>query len=500
MDLSRRTFLGLAAAAAAGPFVLRHRVADAAVDPSVVGQWAPRVKQPNIAIHMTSLPGTPRLWMGFTHWQTRGVKAWVYDYATNQTFDASLDGNKLKTDYDFMCGGGLLDDDGRLRLYGGRVDARKTVVFDPADFSYKMGPALTGAAYYCSALRTGQSPGYSEGAILIGYGKRQFMDIYDPENYATTVVTRLPITANLSNIGSQIQYPRLHLVPDGSIALLGPEKPLQRLDMTSYKWSSLGTMVKDRRFEGCTTQLPGTGYEYLLTGGDPIGSSTTQERINLLDGTPKSRWTTPYKFQRRQLNTVITPNGLVYLMGGMGTVAGLPAGNAPEEYNPATETVRLMSDTPAGPDKPSYRAYHSCADLLDDGRIVWAGGVAGVNGWSLEIFSPPYLFDANGLAPRPNIALAPANANVLYGALALFSSSAPGDISRVVMMRPGHMSHGYNAEQRHIECQFLTFPDGTIQVLMPTNPNLAPAGWYRVFALNSAGVPSICQWLRLAFD
>ena len=94
--------------------------------------------------------------------------------------------------------------------------------------------------------------------------------------------------------------------------------------------------------------------------------------------------------------------------------------------------------------------------------------------------------------PRPGLTIAPGTEQIVYGGLATCTSAHALTIDRVVLMRPGHVSHGYNAEQKHIECRFLAFPDGTLQVVMPNNPNLAPAGWYRLFALQ-AGVPSVAQ-------
>ena len=78
-----------------------------------------------------------------------------------------------------------------------------------------------------------------------------------------------------------------------------------------------------------------------------------------------------------------------------------------------------------GPAQQKWRAYHSTALLLPDGRVLSAGD----DYWHLgddprpqggdpmdvgEIYSPPYLFDGDELAPRPTIEDAPAE--VPYGA------------------------------------------------------------------------------------
>jgi hypothetical protein len=142
-----------------------------------------------------------------------------------------------------------------------------------------------------------------------------------------------------------------------------------------------------------------------------------------------------------------------------------------------------------------YRAYHSTASLLDDGSVVWGGGIDGEKGQSFEVFSPPYLFKG----PRPALTITPGMEQVQYGGLATFTCPDAESITRVVLMRGGHVSHGYDGEQKHIELQIiLALPDGTLQVAMPSSSTVATPGWYRVFALK-AGVPSLAQWLRIVF-
>ena len=77
------------------------------------------------------------------------------------------------------------------------------------------------------------------------------------------------------------------------------------------------------------------------------------------------------------------------------------------------------------------RQYHSTALLLPDGRVLSSGGgicgtcdQVGYLGKNAEIFSPPYLFQADGtLAPRPVIASAPAATT--YGAQFDIGTAAP---------------------------------------------------------------------------
>lgn len=497
LTLSRRAFLGTLAA---GPFVLRHRVADAAVDPAVVGTWAPRVRLPNIAIHVSVMPGTTRTFMAFAK-VGNGTLCWLYDWATKSIISCNV-----PFAYDFMCGGGVLDDDGALRVYGGRdPGANRSARFDPAAMQWTWGPYMSGksAAYYPSAVRVGALPNYPRGAVVIGFGRRAYLDIYDPEDYGATIVQRMPASANIASLAGPSQnYPRLQPLPDGDLFLAGTEQAMLRLNITTAKWTPVASMKWGRRYDGCATPLAGDGYSFLLSGGDTAAVKKRMEIVNAQTGV--IRETATLRVDRHQHNTTVLPDGTVLLIGGTNGAF------APEIFDPVTETAKLMAPTlpwnkaPGSTDKGQpYRAYHSTASLLDDGRVMWAGGIDGAKGQSLEVFSPPYLykgpFDAQGNQIRPELNLAPGAEQFQYGGLATFTSVDAQSISRVTLVKAGHVSHGYDAEQKHIELQIvLALPDGTLQVAMPASSTVAPPGWYRVFALK-AGVPSLAQWVRMVF-
>ena len=59
------------------------------------------------------------------------------------------------------------------------------------------------------------------------------------------------------------------------------------------------------------------------------------------------------------------------------------------------------------------------------------------------------------------------------------------------------MTHSFNPDQRFLSLGFQGDP-GSLNVQAPLNPNLAPPGYYMLFLLNSQGVPSIAQMVRLA--
>jgi hypothetical protein len=54
-------------------------------------------------------------------------------------------------------------------------------------------------------------------------------------------------------------------------------------------------------------------------------------------------------------------------------------------------------------------------------------------------------------------------------------------------------------EQRLVELSF-TVGSGALNVIAPPNGNIAPPGYYMLFLLNSAGVPSVAQFVQLSFS
>ena len=64
-------------------------------------------------------------------------------------------------------------------------------------------------------------------------------------------------------------------------------------------------------------------------------------------------------------------------------------------------------------------------------------------------------------------------------------------------MRPGATTHSLDAEQRLLDMPVqVTGPDAVL-LQLPATPTLAPPGWYLLFVVNAAGVPSQGSWVQL---
>lgn len=169
------------------------------------------------------------------------------------------------------------------------------------------------------------------------------------------------------------------------------------------------------------------------------------------------------------------------------------------------------------------RLYHHIALLLPSGKVFVAGGrqpkdhCGNVTSspdprFSGEVFSPPYLDFASTGMSRPVVSNLSATSVFFEATFTLdVTRNENNVIDRVVLIRPGAITHHWDNDQRYIELAFsvtgtaTSSPDETDSLLveMPEDTVCAP-GWYMLFAIESDGtgdeghrVPSVGQFVRL---
>jgi hypothetical protein len=195
----------------------------------------------------------------------------------------------------------------------------------------------------------------------------------------------------------------------------------------------------------------------------------------------------PMSAPRRQNNATLLPDGRVLVTGGS---SGEGNNNrdepvfATEVWDPTTETWTQWAPLAA------FRGYHSTALLLPDGRVMSAGG-QGESTYTMEVFSPPYLFRG----ARPSVTSAP-TAIDLKQPFAVGTPEA-ASIAKVSLIRLGSVTHAFDQNQRFVPLAFTAGTD-TLTVNAPENNALAPPGHYMLFLVDRAGVPSIARILQLS--
>jgi hypothetical protein len=114
----------------------------------------------------------------------------------------------------------------------------------------------------------------------------------------------------------------------------------------------------------------------------------------------------------------------------------------------------------------------------------------------VEIYSPPYLFNADGSPAVRPVITGVSPSVIRYGTPFRITAPAAKSIRQVVLVRPGAVTHAFDMEQRLVRLNF-TVSYGLLSVTAPPNGNIAPPGYYMLFILNSAGVPSEARFVRL---
>ena len=174
---------------------------------------------------------------------------------------------------------------------------------------------------------------------------------------------------------------------------------------------------------------------------------------------------------------------------------------------PATESLNADLYTPANGSTAATitsagvnaygRLYHSVAMLLPDATVWLAGGnpTRGTYEPHVEVYQPPYLFQSNGsLATRPTITSAPAT--ISYGNNFTVQTPNAANIASAVLVRNGSVTHAFGMDQRMVGMSF-TAGSGSLTVTAPPNGNIAPPGYYMLFLLNTAGVPSVSTFVQI---
>ena len=237
----------------------------------------------------------------------------------------------------------------------------------------------------------------------------------------------------------------------------------------------------------------------LKTGGAPAYENTTATRnsyVIAIGSEPVVTRLTPMAYPRAFHNSVVLPNGQVIVVGGQTQPVPFSDNTTifiPEIWDPVTQQFSPM------PAMQVPRNYHSVALLLPDGRVmVGGGGLCGAgcaaNHPNLQILTPPYLLDSNGAAVR-QVRLTRSPAQAALGNTISVDTDSP--VASFVLMRSSSTTHTVNNDQRRIPVSHRSASATQHSVDIPTNPGIVSPGDYMLFALDSNGVPSISQRIRI---
>jgi galactose oxidase len=250
----------------------------------------------------------------------------------------------------------------------------------------------------------------------------------------------------------------------------------------------------------------GTRNAHIITIGEPYKKPKVQ--VAGLNGSKSENNPGGMYYQRVFHTSVVLPDGSVFIAGG--EIWGQPFNEherdiqlTPEIYYPDRDIfVPLQRNN-------VIRVYHSLSILLPDATVLnGGGGLCGnctVNHYDAQIFRPPYLYNEDGTpATQPKTPVVKnRSSKVTVGKTLRFFADA--DIKNASLVRLGTVSHTVNTDQRRVPLDDYTCDDPEdgyryCKGQIYPDPGVVLPGYYMLFVMNSAGVPSKAATVKVELD
>ncbi|KAI1757054.1 hypothetical protein F4782DRAFT_213151 [Xylaria castorea] len=413
-----------------------------------------------------------------------------------------------ETHHDMFCPGISLDADGRITVTGGN-DSKNTSTYNPANAVWTSAAEMVIARGYQASVTVSDGRIFTIGGSWSGGQGGKNGEIYSP---AANTWTSLPgavvapmLTADAMGVYRADNHAWLFAYKANSVFQAGPSKKMNWYNVTgSGSYTSAGTRAADGdAMCGNAVMFDATTGSILSAGGSPSyqdSNATSNAHLIKLGNVGAAPTVTklPNMANARAFaNGVALPDGTVLVVGGQSypipftdTTPAFPA----ELFDPKTNTWRTLAPI-AVP-----RTYHSIALLLPDATVVaGGGGLCGTgcaqNHFDLQVFSPPYLFNSDGTrAARPVITMASATQARPGASLTVTTAQSVASFS---LMRYGSATHTVNTDQRRVPLSPASVVGFAYVVNLPTDSGVLVPGYWMLFAIDSAGVPSVATTIKI---
>ncbi|MGC5563011.1 galactose oxidase-like domain-containing protein [Streptomyces sp. FR-108] len=428
---------------------------------------------------------------------------------------------QIPTPKDMFCAGHVQLDDGRVLVMSGNkgypsADGtigyqgyKDSYLFDPVSETYSRTNDLNDGHWYPSATILGNGDVLSFGGL-----KEDSTGSVTAERWSDAENKWLPLWQVNQTWSYWGLYPTMVLMQDGRLFYTGSHTFGNNIPGTGsaiYDYDANtttqvpGLQRKDERDQSASVLLPPAQDQKVLTiGGGNIDSNPDANRLtDVIDlksanpayvaGPPLPQGTVDLgngkvaqtgAQGKMYVSAVLLPDGKVLETGGALHNRANPVYES-SLYDPATNTF-----DPVAAD-PEARGYHSSAFLLPDGRVMATGDNPGNGSWNhnVSVYTPPYLLKG----PRPAITSLIDN-EWTYGDTQRITVDRP--IARAELIRPAAVTHSSDPNQRFVDLP-LSVDGNNVDLNVTSNPNLAPPGWYMLFAVDANGVPSVAKWVHL---
>ena len=450
-----------------------------------------------VAAGAANLPGGDvLLWSGqrATHWGGGGSTLTVRWNPTNNDMDQET----VRTNsHNMFCPGTTNMADGRLMITGGQ-DSDKTTFFDAGRNQWTAGRDMNIDRGYQAQTMLANGDvfvlGGSWGVPNNDRGDKNG-ELWSESSGRWSLLSGVQddpfLTNDREGVYRSDNHMWLFLAPDNRIFHAGPSRQMHWITPTGN-----GSVRNSVRRGNDDDAMNGNAVMYdigrILTvgGAEHYGRGDGSNRAYTIDingNEANVRQTGSMRFGRTLGNSVVLPSGEVITIGGVDEARLFSDDGsrlAPEIWNPSTGRWSTLDNMRVP------RNYHSTALLLKDGRVMAGGGGlcnCDADHPDVEILSPPYLFNGNRLATRPRIQSSPSRIRAGDRFQVRMDSSGAHTFA---LVRLSSITHSVNNDCRRIPLS-ASRSGSTFTLTVPSNPAVALAGAYYLFAMNSAGVPSI---------
>lgn len=472
----------------------------------------------------------------------------LYDPARN-TLENQDEWFMSQAELELFCSGHTFLPNGNLVFQGNTQNGqvansvwRATLIYDWKTNKWRRGNDSTRAAYYPTLASTasGDVLSFASGTPAWGFERplADHTEVYNYQNGQWRMLTNDAEWRALRNYfggGSLVANPdpyyNVAMMPGtGKILHLGGPAHLVAADYAGNGGAQYFNKREDIVRHWGSHQIYDTGkvlyagggsysHRYGSTQGAWDGAQTQANSAVVIDmnaswqRAPTAQRTGDMQEGRVRTSSSLMADGKVIMTGGHDWTVGsfwkdtaVEAGYSwsivkmrPEVWDPATGVWSEMQP------QQRRRQYHAVTLLLPDGRILSAGSgmpkmyeAYGPQIWAdhtMEIFEPPYLFDANGnYASRPTISWSPEGMG--YGQDFSVVLGSTETISKLHLIKLSSQTHGVEMSARLVPLNF-TQSANYLDVKGISDSTVAPAGHYMMIAVNDKGVPSVAKIVKI---
>jgi hypothetical protein len=473
--------------------------------PSLVGQWGPTIGFPLVPVAAALIPGDKMLvWSADTdtNFNTTNSAQYTQTAILNLATGAISPDTVSNTAHDMFCPGVSILPNGEVLVTGG-IGNTDASIYNPATNTWTAAAHLNIGRGYQGQTTLSDGQAFTLGGSWSGAIGGKLGEVWSPTaNWRElTGVPANPIyTADAQGVYRADNHGWFIATSGGRVFQAGPSAQMHWITTTGA-----GTITAAGARGTSGDEMNGNAILYdvnkiFTVGGAPSyqdsNATNVANIVNISGSTPTVTPTASMTYSRAFANSVVLPTGQIFTVGGQ--TYAVPFSDAtsdltPEMWSPSTGQWTAMAQ------EAEPRNYHSVAVLLPDGTVFSGGGglcgSCATNHPDGQIWSPPYLFNADGsLATRPTIASAPTSTQT--GQTISVTTGAP--VASFVMIRYGEATHSVDNDQRRIPLSIQSSSGDTYTLSIPSDPGVALPGPYMLFAINASGTPSVAATVTVS--